>query len=196
LSDPIHVGVARFLIKPEWVGEFTANVAAGVASVRSNPDNCQFEFYGYASDPLRFFLYQTFASDAAFEAHRTFPARLANFQVSLPKMQRPPTRSLWRPFDGRRPLAPDEAISSASVMITRAKSGERARLAELLAGAFSNPSGSVQVDVSHDASDPDRLMVFARWSGPPEVDQRDIERVAGLADEAPENLTLLGMPGV
>jgi quinol monooxygenase YgiN len=195
MSDPIHVGVARFLIKPQWTREFAANVTAGVASVRSNPDNYQFEFYAYASDPLRFFMYQTFASDAAFEAHRTFPPRLANFQTSLSRMEGPPTRSLWRPFDGKRPVAPDAAISSASVVIARAKTGERARLAELLAGAFSNRPGGVLVNVSYDASDPDRLMVFARWSGQPNVDERDLERVAVFAGEAPEHLTLLVMAG-
>jgi quinol monooxygenase YgiN len=81
LPSPIHV-VARHWAKPEHVQAVHAVLTSLIAPSRAEPGCLKYELFQNANDPTDFTFVETFASDAALEAHAAaayiteIPARL------------------------------------------------------------------------------------------------------------------------
>jgi hypothetical protein len=98
---------------------------------------------------------------------------------------------LWRPIGEQRPTAPTAPVAFATMVILRAKDGLRAEAVRVLLEAFATGyAGLVRADLSHDAADPERLMLFARWSNDLNGDEL-LRRVSAYATDAPERLALV-----
>lgn len=66
--------VVQLEIRPEGREEFLAAMAANAeASVRDEPGCLRFDVCAVEGDPHRFVLYELYADDGAFEAHRAAP---------------------------------------------------------------------------------------------------------------------------
>jgi quinol monooxygenase YgiN len=168
-NSAIHVGVARFFIKDGEQDHFMNNLDGSVGVARANPENYQFEYYRYNADTRRILLYQTFLDDAAWERHRTSPLIHASHASSVSAMEVPPERSVWRPvsLDGGVPSRPTGGVESAAMIIVKAIGGARERIVDAVRARFdeaSAPAGFLRADLSLADDDPERLVLFTRWS--------------------------------
>ena len=164
----IFAGVARFRIKPGLDRQFAETMVADAPRVRANPANLQFEIYRSYDDPLDFLLYQVFADEAAWEAHRTSPETKVSFERAAPAFDGPPQRSAWTPVPGLPAPALGEARipTHVAVPVFRVKPDRRAALIEEVRAdaARSRAAGkTIRFDLNYDPKDPAQFLICARW---------------------------------
>ncbi|MEV6768235.1 putative quinol monooxygenase [Nocardia sp. NPDC051030] len=70
-------------VRPEHAAEFDAVVTALIASAATEPGCLAYNFWRDPTDPHRFLLFERYADERAFEAHRAIPA-VRDFVSALP----------------------------------------------------------------------------------------------------------------
>lgn len=64
---------AEFTAKPGCADEVAALIAGLAEDVRTEPGNVVFEVYQEAEDPNRFFVFEVYRDEAAFQVHIAMP---------------------------------------------------------------------------------------------------------------------------
>lgn len=72
MSDPV-VLYAEFTARPESVAEVQRLITGLAEDVHGEPGNQEFTVYQRAEDPCRFFVFERYSDQAAFEAHLAAP---------------------------------------------------------------------------------------------------------------------------
>ena len=86
MPDPV-VLYAEFTARPECVGQVERLITGLAEDVRAEPGNLEFTVYQRAEDRCRFFVFERYVDQAAFEAHlgasygATFNAALTDLIV-------------------------------------------------------------------------------------------------------------------
>lgn len=99
---------AEFTVLPGSSSIVAALVSDLAIAVRAEPGCLAFEPYTLASDPLRWFVYEVYADDAAFEAHLAADHG-ARFNAALAEHVEGGGSRLTRLVAGSRPDRPDAA---------------------------------------------------------------------------------------
>ena len=72
MSEPVVV-YAEFTSRPERLAEVERLITGLAHDVHQEPGNVEFTVYQRAEDPCRFFVFERYADQSAFEAHISAP---------------------------------------------------------------------------------------------------------------------------
>lgn len=102
-ATAVHV-VARHWARPDTIDEVRAILAGLIAPTRAEPGCVKYELFQNLTDPTDFMFVETFASDAALQAHAAAPY-IAGLQPRLRALiARPSDVCLYRAVQARKDI--------------------------------------------------------------------------------------------
>jgi quinol monooxygenase YgiN len=160
-----YIVLVRFKVKPGQQQAFAESMRSAASLTRAEPGNRQYEFYVDQDDPHNFMLYEEYADEAAFQAHRGHPEMAANLAAIKPMLESAPDVSFWtqaltnaRDDDGKR-----ERVGHVTLVRFAMKPDTVDAVLAAIGSDLDDMIGNVRFDLNRGRDDPLDCMICARW---------------------------------